>query len=571
MIIYCFIHSIVWEINMYYLDQLTSDYSSLLDGCYDSLDRIVLNGYYCRAQSNGGFRLFWRELYGNEEKLNNAELMRCAGRYSRRLSRWCSKNNIPLLDACSGERKTDWYKDHLPSDPDFRGVFCIITNRAPAPLRKVTTYKSGAIDIHTKKPYPYAKHYFFHIMDPEWGHVIIRICPHPPFNVQIILNGHNYLEKILQEQNIIFTKKENCFTEISHADGLQDSADTMKADGFGGRVRKLCQRWVYSCCLNFALTDKQQQEVQFRYSFSTYQLEVSRNLIFKRGNVMERAFNDIIDRNRSRLDMNIIKTIFGRKYRPRRHRKGNNKPPAVEVTVETPEYNLTVFKIRFGAITIKMYTKGNNVLRAEVTIHNSRKMRSRRSLPYFHEIPQKLSAFLDNFLNNLEYTDTPFIEDDILARWSERGYFNNKPIAGLKFNCQRQDAVMNAVLQLNGLCPDGFQSGQVAAKVREITGWPDAEYSTRKAAYDLKKLRAKELVQKIGNSRRYKASENGIKTIAGFFIIRDETLRPVLSSLQNRDKIRKKKIFKNEQEECYAGIKTNLMTLFEIKNFKAVS
>ena len=31
------------------------------------------------------------------------------------------------------------------------------------------------------------------IMDPDWGHVVIKISGHPPFGAQIILNGHNYV------------------------------------------------------------------------------------------------------------------------------------------------------------------------------------------------------------------------------------------------------------------------------------------------------------------------------------------------------------------------------------------
>jgi hypothetical protein len=38
---------------------------------------------------------------------------------------------------------------------------------------------------------PYVNHYSFHILDPEWGHITIKISGHPPFPAQVILNGHD--------------------------------------------------------------------------------------------------------------------------------------------------------------------------------------------------------------------------------------------------------------------------------------------------------------------------------------------------------------------------------------------
>ena len=36
----------------------------------------------------------------------------------------------------------------------------------------------------------FLNHYWFHILDPDWGHITIKMAGHPPFGAQIILNGH---------------------------------------------------------------------------------------------------------------------------------------------------------------------------------------------------------------------------------------------------------------------------------------------------------------------------------------------------------------------------------------------
>ena len=67
------------------MDGLSTLYQDLLSGSYDCVDRIVLNAYFTMGHSPGGFRLWWRALTGSDEALDNAHLMRMAGRFSRRL------------------------------------------------------------------------------------------------------------------------------------------------------------------------------------------------------------------------------------------------------------------------------------------------------------------------------------------------------------------------------------------------------------------------------------------------------------------------------------------------------
>jgi hypothetical protein len=61
--------------------------------------------------------------------------------------------------------------------------------------------------------------------------------------------------------------------------------------------------------------------------------EHSRNLLFANGARMQRAFETIVDRTRSRLDVKTVKTLFGAKTRPHWRRKGG--PPRLEAMIET--------------------------------------------------------------------------------------------------------------------------------------------------------------------------------------------------------------------------------------------
>src|SRR3954466_9396736 len=56
----------------------------------------------------------------------------------------------------------------------------------------------------------------------------------------------------------------------------------------------------------------------------------------------------------------------------------------------------------------------------------------------------------------------------------------------------------------------------------------------RQAAYDLKKLRGKHLIERIGSSHRYCPPTAGIRAIAGLVLIRDKVIKPLLASCCQR-------------------------------------
>jgi hypothetical protein len=71
-----------------------------------------------------------------------------------------------------------------------------------------------------------------------------------------------------------------------------------------------------------ASTSGHQRRSGFGYCYSVYQVEYSRNPLFTVGAQMDRVFDTVVDRTRSRLDVPTLRTLFGAKQRPgrRRHR-----------------------------------------------------------------------------------------------------------------------------------------------------------------------------------------------------------------------------------------------------------
>ena len=508
-------------------DQLSQAYAEYLAGSYDSPDRIVLNAYFRQGHIPGGFRLWWRALYGNDDDLDNAHLMRLAGRFSRRLRAYAKKEGIPVIDCKPSDRKADLAKQYLPQESDFVGVFAILVSRASAPAWHIHKNKAGSIQNIVRK-YPFVNHYYFHIMDPDWGHVTIRMSGHPPFGAQVILNGHEYLARQAAQAGLSFGKEGNCFTAVEDGTELAQLAETLCSLDTVGPLRQVCDRWLYSSCLCFALSLEEQTRTNFQYDYSIYQVEYSRNLLFQRGRQMEQLFEALIDRTRSRLDINRLKTIFGAKRRP--FRQQGHKQPRLEVVTERPEYNLTVFKIHFGQLTLKLYTKGVNVLRCEVIVHNTKALKMSRTLAHFPDIVAQLRAILDRFLDHLQSIDACFIADDTLDTLAEAAYLGQTRMAGIDLNKPRMRAVLEALVAL-ALSPTGFTVSDLAAKVRDILNLSQEQYQPRHASYDLKKFRAKQWIHKMGLSRRYQATAEGLQTMSALLVLREKVIKPVLAGV----------------------------------------
>ena len=81
--------------------------------------------------------------------------------------------------------------EYRKTTPVREGLFLILEGRGPAAVYEVL----GKGYIRRKQPFPFTYHYSFHILDPDWGHLVIRMSSHAPFSAQIMLNGHEYTER----------------------------------------------------------------------------------------------------------------------------------------------------------------------------------------------------------------------------------------------------------------------------------------------------------------------------------------------------------------------------------------
>ena len=136
---------------------------------------------------------------------------------------------------------------------------------------------------------------------------------------------------------------------------------------------------------------------------------------------------------------------------------------------------------------------------------------------------------MERFLNTVRSIDAPFISKRNWEQLHEPSEVGKCRVGGIDLQKPRMRTVMNAVVAL-AAAPRGFTASQLADRIYSLSGNP---CSPTQAAYDLKKLRGKQFVQKIARTRRYEPTPEGLRSMTATLILHDKVIRPVLAGAIN--------------------------------------
>ena len=165
-------------------------------------------------------------------------------------------------------------------------------------------------------------------------------------------------------------------------------------------------------------------------------------------------------------------------------------------------------------------------------------------------------------MDNLYCMDATFVSDDMLDRLPTLSYVGRTRIGGIDLNKPRSRAVLMGALAL-ACSPDAFTVKDFAATVIPMLATSTPNYGTRQAAYDLKKLRGKNLLTRVAKSQRYCIPSEAIRTIAALVTFSEKkSLRPILAGVAKTTSHRKPNN-RSLIDVHYETIQQDMFTLFE--------
>jgi hypothetical protein len=189
---------------------------------------------------------------------------------------------------------------------------------------------------------------------------------------------------------------------------------------------------------------------------------------------------------------------------------------------------MTVLKLHFGRLTLKLYDKGARVLRIEAIAHSVAALRCGKRLEKLSVALARLQRMVIDFLNVVHAAHLSSLDSgalDTLPLPTQRGA---QRLASVRIQKPRMRAVTEAMLSL-APAPGGFTVGDLTAKTRALWRREPGRYTPRHAAYDLRKFRGKALVDRVGPSRRYQLTRRGIRALVALMILREKVIKPVLA------------------------------------------
>src|SRR4029078_3540466 len=175
---------------------------------------------------------------------------------------------------------------------------------------------------------------------------------------------------------------------------------------------------------------------------------------------MQRVFDTVVDRTRSRLDVPKVRTIFGSAQRPRRTRKRSS---LIEAAIETPSYDLTVFKLHFGRLTGKAYTK-DEMCWGTPSVQTLVAMAS-VMFQELEEVPMTMVGGLDVHRQQITFD---YVDDDGLVHWGQIRPATRQTLRGWLGEPFRAGEAWQAC---GGCLAEHVRDGDAEFALEGCTGW----------------------------------------------------------------------------------------------------
>jgi hypothetical protein len=367
-------------------------------------------------------------------------------------------------------------------------------------------------------------HYYFYFIDPRFGFMHVRLQSWFPFQIQVYVNGREWLAREMDKAGIGYARYDNTFTRI---DDLQ-------------AAEKLCEefphaRWPEILDV-FARRVNPMLPVIEKAGFGGYywcldQCEVATDVMFRDRATLERLMPDLYDYAIRAFSAEDVMRFLGRKLHPLYQG---------EVTTDSkkrPEGKR--IKHRAKQNSIKMYDKAN-VLRIETTINNPREFKvlktgkeseskTRRWVPMGKGVANIWRYLQVGMQANTRYLEAlsaiqpkgEAIEalDDLCRSRTTHGKRFAKLNPVTQSDCNLFSAVMAGENLING-----FRNHDIRNRlaIKPLTDPVEIKRACARTSRKIAKLRGHGLVAKVRGSRLYRVTSKGFGVMAAALRYRGE-------------------------------------------------
>jgi hypothetical protein len=480
-------------------------FKPFLQWVYHCFDRIVINGYLSFLTRENNVVYFFREVRGHP--VITKELLAQRTRdYQKWVENYACKNRIPIQWAEKDVRKKDWLKPSCQARQKAGqfGVYFILRSMEQGPTFAIRQPKYPTDDPNyriLRKQRSRYTHYYFYILDPVAGPMVLRVGSFLPFNVTAYLNGHNFIERELIRQGISFRKDDNRFLSVSDPKALQAAADTLTGDLLQQRV----DHWTFILGPKFSAKERLRcAGLQRIYSVS--QVEYCRNFIFKRSWPIASIFRRSCELGAHLLSADRIANLFGQRLTKRLKGK-------LQTVVERIEHGQFVLRTYCRNSFLKAYQKAATFLRLEIVCNNLKDFRLKKTLPHWQAIRTHFQQLTERWVEVQAEHLNVHGQLDLLARLAKPVIQGHTKVAGIKLENTRLMRLLEILLQKASGNLRSWTTATLHRTLLDQGQLQPSDYTLSQLRYDLRKLRLHGLIQRIPHTYYYRLSSPGLKQV----------------------------------------------------------
>jgi hypothetical protein len=477
----------------------------------ETIDRMYLNGYVPSLQTGAGFAYFLREQLDCRVP-STFMIAPMSKRFVAAIERFVESEGVDLVSFARGERKDDMAREYLARFEGEEGLLFVGKAQEKASVFR-TEKRTDLAGIK----YPWlirstamVNHYYFYIVDRDFGPLFIKFCSYFPYAVKLCINGNEWLKRQLDKRRIRYEALDNGILSCKDPQRVQRIADSLDET----KIETLFRKWLRRLPHPFAAKHR---AAGYRYRLSILQAEFSLTQVFDRPVTGRQFFEEVIRENLDIGRPSQVQLIFDRKV--------TRRTPGRFRTRIITDGVVPSLHVDYKASKIKQYHKENRALRTETTINDTYDFQIGRALSNLSALRKIGFDANRRLLRAQSLSHDCLIGERRFRSISEPVVANGQRASGLRFGDRRVLALMQA-LAMFSLEPCGFRHRQLRQRVAQLLGIGPDDYGPGQMTHDLRRLRLHGLIERLPYSHRYRMTKAG--TVAAQFYVRfyARALRP---------------------------------------------
>lgn len=501
-------------------------FSSWIQFVYHTFDRVVINGYLDFFRAEGHVVEFFHHVV-KEPVITKAVLRARTAHYVKWIEAYARNRKIPLEWVPRIKGKPVRHEEVVgralarARRTGRFGVYYILMS-----MEQGRTFRSIELKHATGDPnyrmirpqYSRYRHYYFYIYDPILGAMALRVGSFLPFQVSAYLNGHEFIARALTLRKIKHTQQDNAFTAVEDPKALQAAANAFKVRSIRSRLN------YWSFVLGPKFSERERTACGgLRRSWAIQQVEYCWNVVFKRHWPIRHIFERCCELSLYSVSADRIGQIFG--HRTTRHLKGK-----LQTVLERIDHGRHVFRAYWKNSFLKQYEKWRTFLRFEVVSNHLPDLGLKKGLQTLEDIRRGFQAILDRFAAHQTRHLNVHGHFDLLAHLAKPVRRGKSKIAGIRLDQVRMIRLLEILLRRAAGSLGGWNTRELRAAILDTFQLKAAHYSVNSLRYDLRKLRAHGLIERLPRQHRYRLTTKGQKTALLMTLLRKRVYGPLAAS-----------------------------------------